>query len=183
MNAIKTTLTLSTKNPFGVFEQIPASARENAGDLLMPTVVFADGSGCVERIATGSATPASAGCVPMMMNTTDLKGYASRIGFLIDTMDGVEITWIATPTTFPKSDLRAYDMPTSALWAGPLNPSTEVIGDLAVCPGGEIVVSDTSGTTMNPGGLRVYNSEAAETTKSALAITKPPLSTHGIICY
>jgi len=181
-NAIKTTLTLSTKNPFGVFEQIPATARpeENPGDLLMPTVLFADGSGCVERIATSGGPPAAAGCMPMMMNTTDLKGYASRIGFLIDLVEAAQITWIATPTTFPKSDLRAYDMPTSALWAGPLNPSTEAIGDLAVCPGGEIVVSDT---TMNASGLRVYNSEAAETTKSALAITKPPLSTHGIVCY
>jgi len=27
-NAIKTPLTLSTNNPFGVFEQIPATARE-----------------------------------------------------------------------------------------------------------------------------------------------------------
>jgi len=116
----------------------------------------------------------------MMNNNIDLTGYASRIGFLIDTMDAVEITWMVTPTAFPKSDLRAYDMVSSALWAGPLNPSTEVIGDLAVCPGGEIVVADT---TMNASGLRVYNSEAAEVTTAAVAIAKPPLSTHGIICY
>jgi len=181
-NAIKTTLTLSTKNPFGVFEQIPATARvdENPGDLLMPTVLFADGSGCVERIATGGAAPSAAGCVPMMMNTTDLKGYASRIGFLIDKVAAAEITWLATPTTFPKADLRAYDMPSGALWPRPLNPSTEAIGDLAVCPGGEIVVADT---TMNASGLRVYNIEAAELTKAALPIGLPPGSTHGIVCY
>jgi len=182
-NAIKTTLTLSTKNPFGVFEQIPVTARpgQNPGDLLMPTVVFADGSGCVERIATGGATPVAAGCMPMMTNITDLKGYASRLGFLIDLVDSAQITWIATPTTFPKADLRAYDMPTSALWAAPLNPSTEAIGDLAVCPGGELVVADT---TANANGLRVYSgTSAAELTKSALPIGLPPNSTHGIVCY
>jgi hypothetical protein len=183
-NTIKTTLTLSTNNPFGVFEQIPAGAPNNAGDLLMPTVLFpvppstALPTGCVERIATG-ATPAAAGCVPMM-NNTDLMGYASRIAFLIDKVDAVAITWIATPTTFPKSDLRAYDMPTSALWAGPLNPSTEAISDLAVCPHGELVVADT---TMDANGLRVYNSGAAEVTKAALPIGLPPNSTHGIVCY
>jgi len=174
-NAIKTTLTLGTKNPFGVFEQIPADAQHNAGDLLMPTVAFADGSGCVERIATG-ATPAAAGC---MMTNADLMGYASRLAFQVDKSQGLGITWIATPTTFPKADLRAYDMPTNALWAGPLNPSTEAIGDLAICPGGELVVADT---TTNANGLRLYNN-AAELTKSVLPIGLPPSSTHGIVCY
>jgi len=174
-NAIKTTLTLGTKNPFGVFEQIPADAQHNAGDLLMPTVAFADGSGCVERIATG-ATPAAAGC---MMTNADLMGYASRLAFQVDKSQGLGITWIATPTTFPKADLRAYDIPTSALRAGPLNASGETIGDLAICPGGELVVADT---TANANGLRLYNN-GAEVTKSALPIGLPPGSTHGIVCY
>jgi len=70
-------------------------------------------------------------------------------------------------------------MPTNALRAGPINPSTEAIGDLAICPGGELVVADT---TTNANGLRLYNN-AAELTKSALPIGLPPSSTHGIVCY
>ncbi len=174
-NAIKTTLTLSTKNPIGVFEQIPTGAQHNPGDLLIPTVGVADGSGCVERITTG-ATPAPAGC---MMTNTDLMGYASRIAFQIDVSEGLGITWIATATTPPKAELHAYDIPSSALWPGPLNATGETISDLAVCPHGEVVIADT---TTDASGLRVYNN-AAELTKAVLPIGLPPSSPHGIVCY
>jgi hypothetical protein len=172
-NAIKTTLTLGHPNPLGVFEQIPAAAPHNGGELLMPTLLFADGSGCVERITTGAA-PAAAGC---LVQNAELMGYASRIAFQLDKDNA--ITWIAAPTTFPKSELRAYDMPSSALWAGPLNPATQAISDLALCPAGELVLADT---TMNANGLRVY-SGAAELTKAALPIGLPPKSAHGLVCY
>jgi DNA-binding beta-propeller fold protein YncE len=172
-SAIKATLTLGHKNPFGVFERIPASAPTGAGELLIPTVLFADGSGCVERITTG-APPAAAGC---LVNNADLGGYASRIAFQID-KEGA-ITWIAAPTTYPKADLRAYDMTISLLWAGPINAKAEAIGDVALCPSGELVVADT---TLNANGLRVYDG-AAELTKAALPIGLPPTSTHGLVCY
>lgn len=178
-NAIKTTLTLGHPNPFGVFEQVPASAPSGGGELLMPTALFpvppstALPSGCVERITTG-ATPTAAGC---LINNTDLAGYASRIAFQID-KEGA-LLWVAAPTTYPQSDLRAYDMAINSLWAGPLNPANQAIGDLALCPGGELVLADT---TMNANGLRVY-SGAAELTKAALPIGLPPTSSHGLVCY
>lgn len=178
-NAIKTTLTLGHPNPFGVFEQVPASAPSGGGELLMPTALFpvppstALPSGCVERITTG-ATPTAAGC---LINNTDLAGYASRIAFQID-KEGA-LLWVAAPTTYPKSDLRAYDMAINSLWAGPLNPNNQAIGDLALCPSGELVLADT---TMNANGLRVY-SGAAELTKAALPIGLPPASSHGLVCY
>jgi hypothetical protein len=172
-NAIKTKLTLGHPNPFGVFEQVPASAPTGGGELLMPTVLFADGSGCVERITTGPA-PTAAGC---LVDNAELKGYASRIVFQID-KEGA-ITWFAVPTTFPKADLRAYDMAVSLLWAGPLNASTEAIGDVVLCPSGELVLADT---TTNSNGLRVY-SGAAELTTAALPIGLPPTSSHGLVCY
>jgi len=178
-HAIKATLALGHPNPLGLFEQVPASAPHGGGELLMPTALFpippstALPSGCVERITTG-ATPAAAGC---MVDNAELKGYASRIAFQID--EDIAITWIAAPTTYPASDLYAYDMPTSALWAGAINASTEVIGDVATCPAGELVLADT---TMNANGLRVY-SGAAELTKAALPIGLPPKSARGLVCY
>ena len=54
-----------------------------------------------------------------------------------------------------------------------------MIGDLAVCPGGEIVVADK---TMDANGLRVYRG-TTEVTTAALPIGKPPLSSRGIVCY
>jgi hypothetical protein len=171
--AIKRALTLGHKNPIGVLEQVPASAPHNAGELWMPTVDFADGSGCVERIATGAA-PATLGCV---VTNADLKGYVSRVAFQVS--KDVAIAFFAVPTTFPKADLIAYDLSISLLWAGPLNPPTEIAGDLAVCPSGELVLADP---TDKANGVRVYDG-AAELTKAPLPIGLPPTSTHGVVCY
>jgi hypothetical protein len=177
-NAIKATLTLTTPNPVGLFEQIPAAAPNNASELVMPTAVFPAKTGCVERITTGAAATAP-GC---LMSNADLGGYAGRIAFQLD--KEIAITWIAAQTTYPKGDLRAYDMPTSALWAGPINAAGEQIGDVALCPSGEIVVTDTTvdPTKTDPNGLRLYDG-AAELTKSPLPIGLPPLSLHGLVCY
>jgi YVTN family beta-propeller protein len=172
-DTVKATLTLGHANPFGVFEQIPASAPQGGGELLIPTVLFSDGSGCVERITTGP-TPSAEGC---LVDNAELGGYASRIAFQID--KDVAIMWFATPTTYPMSNLLAYDLPTSALWAGAINASTQAIGDVAACPSGELVVADT---TMNTNGLRIY-SGSAELTTAALPIGLPPGSTRGLLCY
>jgi hypothetical protein len=178
-NTIRATLTLGHANPFGVFEQVPASAPTGAGELLIPTAVFPSPPsavppvGCIERITPGAA-PATPGC---LVDNADLGGYASRITFQID-KEGA-ITWIATPTVYPKADLRAYDMTISLLWAGPINAKAEAIGDVAVCPAGELVLADT---TLNANGLRVYDG-AAELTKMVLPIGLPPSSSHGLVCY
>lgn len=178
-NTVKATLTLGHQNPLGVFEQIPASAPSGGGELLMPTALFpvppSTGlpTGCVERITTGP-TPSAAGC---LVDNAELGGYASRIAFQLD--PGAEIMWIATPTTYPMANLLAYDLPTSALWAGAINASTQAIGDVAACPSGELVVADT---TTNANGLRIY-SGSAELTTAALPIGLPPGSTRGLLCY
>lgn len=174
---VRASLTLGHDNPFSLFEQVPPGA-PHAGDLVVGTVVFTDESGCVERIAPGGA-PSAAGC---LVDNTDLGGYASRIDFQIDGASAV--TFLAVPGPFvpdmaPTSALRALDMPTSLLWSGPLNAGTEVIGDLVVCPEGEIVVADT---TAGASGLRIYDG-AVERTAAALPIGLPPTSTHGLVCY
>jgi len=171
------TLTLSTPNPISLFEEVPLAA-PHGGELLLPTATFDPTTfevtgGCVERIVP-STIPSAPGC---LVTNTDLGGYASRAS--IQSSAGTAITFFAVPTVFPSSELRAYDMPTAAFWAGALNAPTETIGDVAVCPTGEIVVADT---TTNLNGLRVYNG-ATEVTAAVLPIGKPPKSTHGLVCY
>lgn len=172
-NTIKTTLTLGHVNPFGLLEQIPQGPLVG-GDLLIPTVNFNDGSGCIERIAT-KPTPMAAGCV---IDNTMLGGYASRIDF--DSEAGTVVMFAAVPSSdFMHAALRGFDMQTLSLWAQPLNPMAEVIGDVALCPQGVIVVTDT---TKPNGGLRVYQG-TTEVTTEPLPIGLGFFSAHGIVCY
>jgi hypothetical protein len=169
---VRASLALGHANPFSLLEQVPTGA-PHAGDLVIGTVAFDDGSGCVERITPG-ATPAASGC---LVSNTDLGGYASRIAFEADA--GGSISFFAVPTTFPDAELRAFDMPTSLLWSGPLSKNTEIINDVVVCPEDQIVVADN---TKDANGLRVYEGSAEQTT-AALPIGLPPTSTHGLVCY
>jgi hypothetical protein len=168
---VRATLSLGHENPFSLLEQVPSGA-PHGGELVVGTVLFDDGSGCVERIAPG-ATPQAPGC---LVDNAELGGYASRIAFGAGPAGA--IGFFAVPTTFPHADLRALDMPTGMLRPR-LNAAAEIAADVAVCPGGEIVVADT---TQNANGLRVFEG-STETTTAALPIGLPPLSTHGLVCY
>jgi hypothetical protein len=179
-NAVKTTLMLSHKNPIGLFERVPGSG-PNGGDLLIPTTEdFTAAHGCVERVTTG-AVPAADGCLvdnALLVDNTMPGGFASRIEPEVDA-DG-QIIWTAVALTdFAHANLRAFDMSLSALWSGPLNPSSEMIVDVTHCPSGEVIVVDA---TMNANGLRIYNG-AAEQTTAALPIGKNLFSAHGLVCY
>jgi predicted small lipoprotein YifL len=169
---VRATLTLGHDNPFSLLEQVPAGAA-HGGELVVGTVLFDDGSGCVERIVPG-ATPQAAGC---LVDNADLGGYASRIAFEAD--PGAAIGFFAVPMAFPHADLRALDMPTGMLRPAALNLGTEIVGDVVVCPDGSIVVADP---TMNANGLRVFQGSTEKTT-AALPIGLPPTSTHGLVCY
>jgi DNA-binding beta-propeller fold protein YncE len=164
------TVTLVHKNPFGLFERIPAGA-PHAGDLVISTVEDFATPGCVERFTPG-ATPGTSSC---MVAGADLAGYPTRIAF-----DGAaSVMFLAVTTTFPDSDLRAFDMPTDSLWAGALNPAAQAIGDVVVCPDGSLVVADKAEAA---NGFRVYVSSAEQTT-AALPIGLETFSTHGLVCY
>ncbi|HEX8109923.1 MAG TPA: hypothetical protein VF516_19465 [Kofleriaceae bacterium] len=171
---VRASLTLGHDNPFSLLEQVPAGA-PHGGELVVGTVKFDDGSGagCVERIVPG-ATPQAAGC---LVDNADLGGYASRIAFQSDA--GGALGLFAVPTTFPKADLRALDMPTGMLRSGALNASSEIAADVVVCPGDQIVIADP---TMDANGLRVYQGSMEKTT-AAQPIGLPPASTHGLVCY
>lgn len=168
---VTATLRLSTANPIAQLEQIPAGA-PHAGDLLLPTVTFATGVGCVERITPG-ATPAAPGC---LVTNADLGGYASRLTFQIES--GIAYMLISVPR-FPNADLKLYDLASELVWAGSISPATQVAGDVVVCPSGEMIVADT---TTGSNGLRIYFG-TSELTTSPLAVGLPPMSTRGLVCY
>jgi hypothetical protein len=180
-NAVKATLMLSHKNPIGLFERVPGSGA-NGGDLLIPTTEnFTTAPGCIERVTTG-AVPAADGCLvdnAMLVDSPLPGGFATRIEPEVD--NGVQIIWTAVAITDSAhhANLRAFDMSLSALWAGPLNPSSQVIADVTHCPSGEVILVDS---TPNANGLRIYNG-AAEQTKAALPIGKDLFSAHGVVCY
>jgi len=180
---IRRTVTLTTKNPIGLLEQIPEHA-PNAGDLVVPTIDFANGMGCVERITLGS-TSASGGCI---VQNTQLGNFASRVGFHAVKFTGpvaphiivapMMYVSVPDPADFTKAALRAYDM-SSATLSDMKSPATQTIGDLGVCPDGHIVVTDT---TMATNGVRIYQG-SSEVTTAVLPVGLRPLSTHGVVCY
>jgi len=153
-DTLKHTITLANVNPFGLFEQSPATS-PLGGDLVITTDPFQAGTtGCVERVSTG-ATPAAHGCV---VTNADLGGYASRIDFQGNMM------WMAVGETFPNGALRGFDLATSTLGAA-ITPAAEQVADAAT-----------------PNGVRIYNGTTEET-NSALGIGLQPQSTHGLVCY
>lgn len=165
------TITLLHRNPFSLFERIPAKTM-HAGDLVISTVNDFIKPGCVERITPGST---ESSC---WVKGEDLTGYASRTAFQIDQF--VEVTFFAVPTAYPKADLLAFDMPTDLLWAGALNPMTQAIGDVAVCPSGDLAVFDTTATAS---GLRMYTGAHELTTMPSPIGLTGGFSTHGLFCY
>lgn len=162
---LATTVVMQTKNPLGLFEQLPT------GELVIGTIDFSDGSGCVEKITTG-ATPASAGC--LVMNAS-LAGYANRY----DARGSQLFVAVASTTDFTRSDLWVYDMAASTLGTAPISASTEKIIDVAVCPDGTIVAADASSAT---GGVRVYRG-GSEVTTAGLVVGLTPAAQHGLACY
>lgn len=171
------TLTLTTKNPIALFEEIPMFA-PNAGDLVLPTVDFATGEGCVERITT--TTPDAAGC---LVTNADLGNFAGRIAF-----HAVEFTGPVAPIVIPPmmyavvpaadfsgSDVIPYEM-SGATVMSKLN-TVGVMGDVATCADGTIVVADS---TMENSGVRIHNGNAFG---EPLAVGLRPQSTHGLVCY
>jgi hypothetical protein len=179
------TVTLDHENPIGLFEQIPEGA-PNAGDLLISTVggfPVVLSAGCIERVVTGG-TPAAGGCV---LDNTMLGGFSTRIAFTVQ--GGVAMMWatiqlLREPAPgeppAPLGDLRGFDLGARALRDSAINPSTQVIADVAFCPSGETIVADAN--RRGPTGLRVYQG-TTELTTAPLPIGLGFFSSHGLVCY
>ena len=166
-------ITMMTKNPIALIEQIPLGAPKG-GDLLVPTIDFGTGMGCVERIVT-TGTPATAGCV---VDNSALGGFAfaSRIAFQGNHMR-------VAVSDYPKGNVRDYDLAAGALDTAAMTAMAQVISDVTICPGGEMVVADNPPPPSTaPNGVRIYV-DAAEKTTDALPVVLKPASSHGLVCY
>lgn len=184
---LKRTITLANANPFGLLEQIPEHA-PNAGDLVIPSINFATGAGCIERITVG-ANAASAGCI---VTNAQLGNFASRVDFSAPPFTGpvtaaaaivpTQFMYAVVPrSTFDGSDVRAYVINGSMLEPDPINPSTQSIVDIAVCPDFQVVMSEAPASpAAGAGGLRVY---ARNDTSAPLPVGLKPSSSHGLVCY
>ena len=176
---IAQTVNLTTKNPFNLLTELPEGT-PNAGDLVIGTIDFATGDGCLERIAVG-ATASSGGC---MKTNAEMGGFATRVDvFTAPTLGPVAplVTlrmWlvVSDSTTFTNS-LKTWDMTTDVISA-PLSMSGESPLDVAVCPDGSAVVTDApfGGT----GGIRIYSGGQRS---ELLPVGLNPASTAGVVCY
>ena len=165
------TLTLTTNNPITLFEQLPQFAPD-AGDLLLPTIDFSTGEGCVERITT-SGTPSAAGCV---VDNAVLGNFASRVSVYAPP----PLLYAVVPAAdFSGSAFKIYDLGGHTLTTT-TSPSDQSIGDLVTCPrSGDLVVADTK---TGSSGLRIYRGGTEQTT-APLTVALKPSSQHGLVCY
>lgn len=185
-NTIKQTLTLTTNNPIALFEQIPTTA-PHGGDLALPTMDFGTGAGCVERIVT-SGTIGAIGCV---VNNSALGtfAFAGRVAFYAPEFTGPVAPIVPTPlmflgvSSYPKGYVRNFDLSAGTLFPDQLTATTQVVSDVAICPNGELVISDNPPPPSTAAtGLRVYQGSNEKTT-APLAVGLKPASSHGIACY
>jgi DNA-binding beta-propeller fold protein YncE len=165
-----TSVTTPYKNPLGFFAQAPQGAAY-FGDLLIPLMPDYNDltAGCLARVSTGE-TPTVA-CGP---TNAELGGLANKIA--ID--DKTNTAYIAVAESFSSGKLRTFDLASGTLGATPLSTSSELIVDVAVCPGGDVVATDQ---TTNAGGLRVWRGTAERTTE-AMSIGMPP-TVNALVCY
>ncbi len=181
--AVMRTLTLSTNNPFNLFTRVPEDAAMYGGDLVIGTIDFATGAGCIERITPGP-TPVAAGC---LISNADLGGYASRIDFSVPEFTGpvngriipTHLMWTVVGRPDFSTMVRSYSLHAAELQP-PLPEATAGASplDLVVCDGYTLVVSDAP--LMGAGGLRIVTNQR-ETT--LLPVGLKPASTAGLVCY
>jgi hypothetical protein len=171
-DTVATMVTLTNKNPFGVFEQLPA---ELGGDLVIPTVPSFQNTnmGCIEKITTG-ATPAAGGC---LVQNSAIGGFGSRLVY--QKAGDLNLLFVVV-SNFPNGNLQGFDLDSKMLWPAPLTPDTQVIVDATACPNGEVVVAESNFS--GPNGLRVYVGTTEKTTMP-LAVGLNPASAHGLVCY
>lgn len=173
-DTLETSVAMSYKNPSGFLVATPASS-VYAGDLLIATVPdFQDYSiGCVQRVSTG-ATP-MVSCGP---TNQQLGGFANRVSV---SADGKTL-YVAVGTydaSFNETGtLTSLDLGSGMLSTAPLSTTSQLIVDVAACPGGDVVAADKA---MNAAGLRVWRGTTERTTEAMSIGLRPVLS--GLVCY
>jgi YVTN family beta-propeller protein len=160
------------KNPLGFFARAPLAATY-LGDLLIPLAPDFSNltAGCVARISTVNPAAPTAACGP---TNAELGGIANRLA--VDNESNK--LYIAVAESFTVGKLRMIDLATGTLASGALSAANQLIIDVQVCPGGDVVVSDQ---TTNATGLRVYRGSQERTTE-AISIGMNP-TTSALGCY
>jgi hypothetical protein len=171
-----TSVTLNYANPQGFFVRSPQDS-VFFGDLLIPTTpsFTSYATGCLERISVGE-TP-TAGCA---ITNAELGGFQTGLAVAHNGM----LLWLAVGTldssfANPTGKLMGFDLEDGTLWTAPISPSSQLIVDVATCPGGAVVVTDR---TMNAAGLRIYESSVERTTVQ-IGIGRPPGFGNNLVCY
>jgi hypothetical protein len=168
---VEKTITLTTANPIALFEQIPATS-PHANDLVMPTIDFGTGAGCVERINT--TTQSAAGC---LVQNPAAFAFSGRATF------GASPTMYLGVASYPMGFVRKVDLSTDTMSPDVLTAAGQVVGDIGACDNGELVVADNPfPPSTAPAGIRIYQG-ASEKTTAPLAVGLKPASSHGIVCY
>jgi len=168
---VEKTITLTTSNPIALFEQIPEGS-PHAGDLVLPTIDFGTGAGCVERIATSTIT--GAGC---LVQNPGAFQFAGRATF------GASPTMFVSVANYPTGFVRKVDLSTNTMLPDVVTATAQVIGDVAACENGEIAVADNPfPPSTAAAGIRIY-AGAVEKTTAPLAVGLKPASSHGLVCY
>lgn len=169
--AVEKAITLTTANPIALFEQIPATS-PHGNDLVMPTIDFGTGAGCVERIAT--ATQSGAGC---LVQNPAAYAFSGRATF------GASPTMYLGVASYPMGFVRKVDLSTDTMSPDVLTATGQVVGDIVACGNGELVVADNPfPPSTAPAGIRIYQG-ASEKTTAPLAVGLKPASSHGLVCY
>ncbi|MFT3694797.1 MAG: hypothetical protein QM831_16730 [Kofleriaceae bacterium] len=163
-NTVRTTIDMPVKNPTGNIVAYGTTA------LFMPTYGATDG--CTVKVTTGATPTATCEFMNSTLNTNggtmqslDINGALLIFGY----SDGF----------FTGSWARTYDTVAHTLGAN-LTPDTQAIHDVALCPEGQIAV--TEGQFGAAGGIRVYNN-TTELTTDAISIGIAPSFGGGLICY
>jgi YVTN family beta-propeller protein len=167
---------MNYKNPSGFFVRAPESSTYT-GDLLIASVpdFTSYTEGCVERVNTTGAQP-TVGCG---LTNAQLAGYVNRLAVAADGK-----TLYAAVGTYdqsfmnPTGKLKTFDLMAGTLAADPLSAASELIVDVAACPGGDVVGMDQ---TLNAGGMRVWRGTTERTT-AALSIGLPP-TVNALACF
>lgn len=171
---VRTTITLSTPNPFGVFTELPGGA-----GLVIPTFDFVTPTArCLEHVAVGAA-PFARGC---LVQHADLGGYIVRTA--VQHLGDLDMLWMVVNNgdfSAERARLWGYDLTNGTLWDAPVTPEAQVLTDVAGCPNDLVVVADK---TLAANGLRVYDGGTImETTTAPLAVGLRPQSSPAVVCY
>jgi hypothetical protein len=169
-NTVTGSFALQNEEPVGTFHQLPN------GDLAIATANYSATSpaGCIEEITT-TGTPTSKGCMTGL-TLAALGGYVNRFE-LQENAGSDTVMWLSVARTdFSAQTLYSFDLTTSTLSAA-ISPPSELIGDLALCSDGTIVVSDqTKGA-----GVRIYKNNH-EVTTAPLAVGLDTQSNYALVC-